>query len=118
VIGVEGEAGHPEPGLTTLVSPGESVCAMAVKTRNIALPPELDALIADRVRSGLYGDASEVVRASLRALAREEMGASLKRLEDIMASLPDGPPLTPEVEQDVERRIRAGREAERRKRRK
>ena len=104
--------------MTTLVLAGESVCAMAVKTRNISLPPELDALIADRVRSGLYGDASEVVRAGLRALAREEMGASLKRFEEIMASLPDGPPLTREVEEDVERRIRVAREADRRKPRK
>ena len=91
---------------------------MSVKTRNISLPPELDALIGDRVRSGLYGDASEVVRAGLRALAREEMGVSLRRFDEIMAALPDGPPLTPEIEQDVERRIRAARAAARRRARK
>jgi putative addiction module CopG family antidote len=91
---------------------------MALKSRNISLPPELDALIADRVRSGLYGDASEVVRAGLRALAREKMGASVKEFEDILASLPDGPPLTPEIEEDVEQRIRMSREAEGRKPRK
>jgi antitoxin ParD1/3/4 len=105
-------------GLTTLVSAGESVAAMSVKTRNISLPPELDALIGDRVRSGLYGDASEVVRAGLRALAREEMGVSLRRFEEIMGSLPDGPPLVPEIEQDVERRIRAARATARRRARK
>jgi putative addiction module CopG family antidote len=82
---------------------------MSVKTRNISLPPELDALIGDRVRSGLYGDASEVVRAGLRALAREEMGVSLRRFDEIMAALPDGPALTPKIEQDVERRIRTAR---------
>ena len=108
----------PELGLTTLVSLGESIAAMSVKTRNISLPPELDALIGDRIRSGLYGDASEVVRAGLRALAREEMGVSLRRFDEIMAALPDGPPLTPEIQQDVERRIRAARAAARRRARK
>ena len=108
----------PELGLTTLVSLGESIAAMSVKTRNISLPPELDALIGDRVRSGLYGDASEVVRAGLRALAREEMGVSLRQFDEIMAALPDGPPLTPEIEQDVERRVRAARAAARRRSRK
>ncbi len=43
----------PELGLTTLVSPGEIIAVMSVKTRNISLPPQLDALIGDRVRSGL-----------------------------------------------------------------
>ena len=108
----------PELGLTTLVSLGESIAAMSVKTRNISLPPELDALIGDRVRSGLYGDVSEVVRAGLRAPTREEMGVSLRQFGEIMAALPDGPPLTPEIEQDVERRIRAARAAARRRARK
>jgi hypothetical protein len=42
------------------------------------------------------------------------MGVSLRRFDEIMAALPDGPPLTPEIEQDVERRIRAARAAVRR----
>lgn len=84
---------------------------MAAKTRNISLPPELDRFIEQRVRSGLYGNASDVIRAGLRALSREEMGASLRRFEEVMARLPQGP-LTPAVEQDIEARIRTGRAAE------
>ncbi len=87
---------------------------MAAKTRNISLPPELDRFIEQRVRSGLYGNASDVIRAGLRALSREEMGTNLKRFEEVMARLPQEP-LTPDVEQDIEVRIRASRATEARK---
>ena len=50
---------------------------------NISLTPELKAGIDSRVKSGQYGNASDVIRAGLRALAREELGASLKLFEDI-----------------------------------
>jgi antitoxin ParD1/3/4 len=90
---------------------------MAVKTMNISLPGELKQFIDSRVRSGLYGNASDVVRAGLRALAREELGHSVQRFEEIMAALPQEA-ITPEIEQDVERSIRAARAAERRKARK
>lgn len=88
---------------------------MATKTMNISLTPELKAGIDSRVKSGQYGNASDVVRAGLRALAREELGASLRQFEAIMAQLPDGPPITPEIEQEVERRVQASRAAEKRK---
>ena len=84
---------------------------MATKTMNISLTAELKAGIDSRVKSGQYGNASDVIRAGLRALAREELGASLKQFEEIMAKLPDGPPITPEIEQDVERRVKASRKA-------
>ncbi len=87
---------------------------MAAKTRNISLPPELDRFIEQRVRSGLYGNACDVIRAGLRALSREEMGASFRRFEEVMARLPQDP-LTPDVEQDIEPRLRASRAAEARK---
>lgn len=90
---------------------------MAVKTMNISLPGELKQFIDSRVRSGLYGNASDVVRAGLRALAREELGQSLKPFEEIMSGLPQEP-ITPDIEQDIERSIRAARTAERRKARK
>lgn len=45
---------------------------MAAKTLNIALSPELDRFVRDRVESGLYSSASEVVREALRLLARHE----------------------------------------------
>lgn len=41
-------------------------------TRNINLTDELDAAIRARVDSGRYENASEVVRAALRALADDE----------------------------------------------
>lgn len=87
---------------------------MATKTRNISLPPALDAFVEQKVNGGLYGNASNVVQAGLRALAREELGESIKRFNEIMSSLPQDP-ITPEIEQDIERSIRAARAAERRK---
>jgi antitoxin ParD1/3/4 len=41
-------------------------------TRNVNLTDELDRFILAKVESGHYENASEVVRAALRALAREE----------------------------------------------
>jgi len=41
-------------------------------TRNVNLTPELDRFIASRVDSGQYANASEVMRAALRLLEREE----------------------------------------------
>jgi len=88
---------------------------MATKTMNISLTAELKAGIDSRVKSGQYGNSSDVIRAGLRALAREELGASLKQFEEIMSQLPDGPAITPEIEQDVERRVKASREAGKRR---
>ena len=39
---------------------------------NVSLTPELKRLVNQRVASGLYGSASEVVRAALRLLEAEE----------------------------------------------
>ena len=41
-------------------------------TRNVNLTDELDRFVLAKVESGHYENASEVVRAALRALAREE----------------------------------------------
>jgi antitoxin ParD1/3/4 len=88
---------------------------MAAITMNISLTPELRASIETRLRSGGYGNASDVIRAGLRALAREELGASLKWFEEIMSALPGGAPVTPEDEQRIERAIRKERASEKRK---
>ncbi len=88
---------------------------MATKTMNISLTPELKEAVDRRVQSGLYGNASDVVRAGLRALSREEMAASLNRFDEIMAQLPQDP-ITPAIEQRIEQSIRRARAAERRKR--
>jgi antitoxin ParD1/3/4 len=45
---------------------------MNVKTRNVSLTPEIEAFINERVASGRFRSASEVVRAALRLLEDEE----------------------------------------------
>jgi putative addiction module CopG family antidote len=42
------------------------------KTMNVSLTPELERSVAARVASGRYRSASEVVRAALRLLDKEE----------------------------------------------
>ena len=42
------------------------------RTRNVSLTPEMEAFIDDRVASGRYRSASEVVRAALRLLEEDE----------------------------------------------
>ena len=41
-------------------------------TRNVNLTPELDHFVAAKVDAGLYANASEVMRAALRLLERDE----------------------------------------------
>jgi antitoxin ParD1/3/4 len=61
-------------------------------TRNISLTPELDSFIAAKIQNGRYENASEVVRAALRNLEREEQeyeakfAAVLKAIDDGEAS--------------------------------
>ena len=81
---------------------------MAARPTNVSLTPELKAFIDERVRSGLYGNSSDVIRAGLRALIREELGPSLRQFDEIMAGLPQEP-ITPEIEQGIEGDIRAAR---------
>ncbi len=75
---------------------------------NISLPGELKSYIDDRVRSGFYGNASDVIRAGLRALTREEMGANLREYQEIVAKLPSDL-ITPEIEQEIVESVRRGR---------
>jgi len=46
-------------------------------TRNVNLTKELDQFVADRVSSGRYENASEVVRAALRCLEHDEKTRAL-----------------------------------------
>jgi antitoxin ParD1/3/4 len=55
-----------EPASTIM----EKVAAMP--TRNVNLTDELDRFVAKKVKTGRYENASEVVRAGLRTLEREE----------------------------------------------
>jgi antitoxin ParD1/3/4 len=80
-------------------------------TRNVNLTPELDQFIAAKIESGRYDNASEVVRAALRHLEREEqeyetkMAALIKALDDGLAS--------GTAEGDVFARVRATRKLRR-----
>jgi antitoxin ParD1/3/4 len=51
-------------------------------TRNVNLPPELDKFVTSRVEGGHYANASEVMRAALRLLEKEE-----REYEEKMAML-------------------------------
>lgn len=47
-------------------------------TRNVNLTDTLDRFVADRIASGKYENASEVVRAALRELERHETSEDMK----------------------------------------
>ena len=54
---------------------------------NVSLTPELKKLVQRKVKSGLYNNASEVVREALRLMKESEdiRGAKLKRLKAALA---------------------------------
>jgi len=54
--------------------------ALNVKTRNVSLTTENEAFITNRVTTGRFANASEVVRAALRLLADKEQ--RLDRMAD------------------------------------
>ncbi|MCR4298895.1 MAG: type II toxin-antitoxin system ParD family antitoxin [Gallionella sp.] len=59
---------------------------------NVSLPPELEARVRQRVESGMYGSASEVIREALRLFEAYEQvkAARLDSLrQDIAAGLND-----------------------------
>ena len=85
-----------------------------VKTRNISLPPALDEFLQRRAKSGLYGNASAVIQAALRALHREEVGIAWQEWQAVKAGLPQDS-ISPESEQDIVAAVRKSRMAERRK---
>jgi antitoxin ParD1/3/4 len=63
--------------------------AAAVPTRNVNLTEELDHFVAKKVKSGRYENASEVVRAGLRTLEREEQQYEAK-LAALRAAIDEG----------------------------
>lgn len=58
-------------------------------TRNVDLTPQLDDFVASKVEAGLYADASEVMRAALRLLEREEREEE-ERLISLRAAIHKG----------------------------
>lgn len=57
--------------------------------RNIDLTPEMERFVDTKVHSGEYADASEVVRAGLRALEKDEREDAV-RLEALRSALKAG----------------------------
>jgi antitoxin ParD1/3/4 len=58
-------------------------------TRNINLTPEMDQLVDAKIKSGQYANASEVLRAGLRALERDER-EDLAKLEALRIAVRAG----------------------------
>jgi antitoxin ParD1/3/4 len=58
-------------------------------TRNVNLTEELDRFVLKKVKSGRYENASEVVRAALRTLEREEKHYAAK-LAALRAAIDEG----------------------------
>ena len=58
-------------------------------TRNVNLTPALDRFVASRVKRGRYENASEVIRAGLRALQQSENEDKAK-LEALRAAIKEG----------------------------
>ena len=49
---------------------------------NVSLTPQLEQMIRDKVDSGLYSSASEVVREALRLLSENEQRLKIKAMRD------------------------------------
>ncbi len=85
-------------------------------TRNVSLTNELDSYIEQSVRSGHYDNASEVVRAAIRALKQSELEdqAKVEALKVAIAEGLEGPYLDgPTVIAEMRERIRQRAEVNR-----
>jgi antitoxin ParD1/3/4 len=76
-------------------------------TRNVSLTDELDGFVAAKIDSGRYHNASEVIRAGLRTLEREEREYDVK-MEALRAAIAKGD-ASGIAEGDVFARVRAAR---------
>src|SRR5271154_229461 len=63
--------------------------AFVMPTRNVNLTRELDRFVAKKIKTGRYENASEVVRAGLRTLEREEQQHEAK-LAALRAAIDEG----------------------------
>jgi antitoxin ParD1/3/4 len=69
-----------------------SICRYIVHMRglmNISLTPELEQMVDDKVRSGRYASASEVIREGLRLLEEQEQ-LKQQRLADVRRKIDRG----------------------------
>ncbi len=58
-------------------------------TMNINLTPQLETMVREKVSSGLYGSASEVVREALRLMEQQDTLRGIK-LEQLRRDIQDG----------------------------
>jgi len=86
-------------------------------SRNVSLTDELDRYVEQRVRSGHYDNASEVIRAALRALKQSELEdmAKVEALkvaiaEGLKGPFLDGPTVVAEMRERIRRRAKANRQ--------
>lgn len=78
-------------------------------TLNVNLTPELEAMVRDKVATGLYSSASEVVREALRLMEEKDRFNKMKLDQlraDIQAGIASGDAGTLDVE-SIKRRGRA-----------
>jgi antitoxin ParD1/3/4 len=75
---------------------------------NINLTPQLEELVRQKVESGLYSSASEVVREALRLMEERDQFRAAK-LSQLRQAIQDGLDSGPAVELDGEDLKRAGR---------
>jgi antitoxin ParD1/3/4 len=74
-------------------------------TRNVSLPEKLDQFITAKVESGDYANASEVMRAALRGMEKEEQEYE-EKMAVLRAAIAKGD-ASPDAEPGVFERIRA-----------
>jgi antitoxin ParD1/3/4 len=86
-------------------------------TRNVSLTDELDSYIEQSVQSGHYDNASEVVRAAIRALKQADL-EDQARVEALRAAIAeglegpffDGPAVMAEMRERIRLRVEANRQ--------
>ena len=77
-------------------------------TRNINLTPQMDSFVDEKIRTGQYANASEVLRAGLRALEQSELEneARLKALRSALQAGEDSGIAEGAVIEEIRERIR------------
>jgi antitoxin ParD1/3/4 len=86
---------------------------VCMSTMNISLTPQLEKLVQERVKSGRYTSASEVIREALRLMEEKDrlLGAKLDQLrQDIREGVDSGPVAAWDPE-EIKREGRARRAA-------
>jgi len=87
---------------------------------NVSLTPELEMMVQNKVRSGLYNNQSEVIREALRLLVEQDKirSAHVNRLQAALAKglaeaeggeLVDGPGTVAELRKGMRKRAKKGR---------